>query len=177
MHWPTRVPLVAQAFASGLASQRASAPAPPALQATHTLLWHSGVAPEHCESAVHSTQPPPLHRLATPEQAETALELVWDGTFEPEIRETLPMSEAARAHEIIEERDVGAPAGQGLADETGGENGHQRQGQAVVAQPMAFRAGFGRPDRAPCGCFCRLHRHERKTHISLSLVPGAARPI
>ncbi|MFC6903910.1 zinc-binding dehydrogenase [Halalkalicoccus tibetensis] len=43
--------------------------------------------------------------MATPEQAETALELVWDGTFEPEIRETLPMSEAARAHEIIEERE------------------------------------------------------------------------
>ncbi|KYH26454.1 acryloyl-coenzyme A reductase [Halalkalicoccus paucihalophilus] len=43
--------------------------------------------------------------MATPEQAETALSLVWDGTFEPKIRETLPMSEAARAHEIIEERE------------------------------------------------------------------------
>ena len=43
--------------------------------------------------------------MATPEQAEEALELVWDGTFEPEIREVLPMSETARAHEIIENRE------------------------------------------------------------------------
>ncbi len=43
--------------------------------------------------------------MATPEQAEEALELVWDGTFEPEIRDVLPMSEAARAHEMIEERE------------------------------------------------------------------------
>lgn len=43
--------------------------------------------------------------MATPEQAEDALSLVWDGTFEPAIREVLPMSEAARAHEIIEERE------------------------------------------------------------------------
>ncbi|MEM4782118.1 MAG: zinc-binding dehydrogenase [Halalkalicoccus sp.] len=43
--------------------------------------------------------------MATPEQAEEGLSLVWDGTFEPKIRETLPMSEAARAHEIIEERE------------------------------------------------------------------------
>ncbi|MFC7223503.1 zinc-binding dehydrogenase [Halalkalicoccus sp. GCM10025322] len=43
--------------------------------------------------------------MATPEQTEEALELVWDGTFEPEIGEVLPMSETARAHEIIEERE------------------------------------------------------------------------
>ena len=43
--------------------------------------------------------------MATPEQTEEVLELVWDGTFEPEISEVLPMSEAARAHEIIEERE------------------------------------------------------------------------
>jgi NADPH:quinone reductase-like Zn-dependent oxidoreductase len=43
--------------------------------------------------------------MATPEQAEEALELVWDGTFEPEVAEVLPMSETARAHEIIEERE------------------------------------------------------------------------
>ncbi|RLM57277.1 alcohol dehydrogenase [Halobellus sp. Atlit-31R] len=43
--------------------------------------------------------------MATPEQAEEALELVWDGVFEPRIRATLPMSEAARAHEIIENRE------------------------------------------------------------------------
>ncbi|WP_336025281.1 zinc-binding dehydrogenase [Halobellus salinisoli] len=43
--------------------------------------------------------------MATPEQAEEVLELVWDGVFEPRIRETLPMSETARAHEIIENRE------------------------------------------------------------------------
>ena len=43
--------------------------------------------------------------MATPEQTEEVLELVWDGTFQPEIAEVLPMSEAARAHEIIEERE------------------------------------------------------------------------
>ena len=43
--------------------------------------------------------------MATPEQAESVLELVWDGTFEPRIRERLPMSETARAHELIEERE------------------------------------------------------------------------
>ncbi|WP_336343768.1 zinc-binding dehydrogenase [Halalkalicoccus ordinarius] len=43
--------------------------------------------------------------MATPEQTEEVLELVWDGTFQPEISEVLPMSEAARAHEIIEERE------------------------------------------------------------------------
>jgi len=43
--------------------------------------------------------------MATPEQAETVLELVWDGTFEPKIRERLPMSESARAHGLIEDRE------------------------------------------------------------------------
>ena len=43
--------------------------------------------------------------MATPEQAEAVLELVWDGTVEPRIRERLPMSETARAHELIEERE------------------------------------------------------------------------
>ncbi|AFK20343.1 alcohol dehydrogenase [Haloferax mediterranei ATCC 33500] len=42
--------------------------------------------------------------MATPGQADEVLELVWDGTFEPRIRETLPMSEIERAHELIEER-------------------------------------------------------------------------
>ena len=42
--------------------------------------------------------------MATPGEADEALELVWDGTFEPRIRETLPMSEIERAHELIEER-------------------------------------------------------------------------
>ena len=43
--------------------------------------------------------------MATPEQAEEVLELVWDGALEPRIRETLPMSETARAHELIENRE------------------------------------------------------------------------
>lgn len=43
--------------------------------------------------------------MATPGQAEEVLELVWDGAFEPRIRETLPMSEAARAHEMLENRE------------------------------------------------------------------------
>ena len=36
---------------------------------------------------------------------DAVLELVWDGTFEPRIRETLPMSETARAHELLENRE------------------------------------------------------------------------
>ncbi len=43
--------------------------------------------------------------MATPEQTEEVLDLVWEGAFEPEIRETLPMSETARAHELIEDRE------------------------------------------------------------------------
>jgi NADPH:quinone reductase-like Zn-dependent oxidoreductase len=43
--------------------------------------------------------------MGTPGEVDDALELVWEGEFEPRIRETLPMSEAARAHEIIEERE------------------------------------------------------------------------
>jgi NADPH:quinone reductase-like Zn-dependent oxidoreductase len=43
--------------------------------------------------------------MATPGEADDVLELVWDGTFEPRIRETLPMSETARAHELLENRE------------------------------------------------------------------------
>ncbi len=43
--------------------------------------------------------------MATPGEVDDVLELVWDGTFEPRVRETLPMSEAARAHELIENRE------------------------------------------------------------------------
>jgi len=43
--------------------------------------------------------------MATPGEVDDVLELVWDGTFEPRIRETLPMSEAARAHGLIENRE------------------------------------------------------------------------
>jgi NADPH:quinone reductase-like Zn-dependent oxidoreductase len=43
--------------------------------------------------------------MATPGQAEDVLELVWDGTFEVRVRETLPMSETERAHELLENRE------------------------------------------------------------------------
>jgi NADPH:quinone reductase-like Zn-dependent oxidoreductase len=43
--------------------------------------------------------------MATAGQVDDVLELVWDGTFEPRIRAVLPMSETARAHEILEERE------------------------------------------------------------------------
>ena len=43
--------------------------------------------------------------MATPGEVDDALSLVWDGTFEPRIREVLPMSESARAHELLENRE------------------------------------------------------------------------
>ncbi|WP_290810502.1 zinc-binding dehydrogenase [Halovivax sp.] len=43
--------------------------------------------------------------MATPGQVDDVMDLVWDGTFEPAIRETLPMSESARAHELLEGRE------------------------------------------------------------------------
>lgn len=43
--------------------------------------------------------------MATPGEVDDVLELVRDGTLEPRIRETLPMSEASRAHEMIENRE------------------------------------------------------------------------
>ncbi|MDZ7745428.1 MAG: zinc-binding dehydrogenase [Halobacteriales archaeon] len=36
---------------------------------------------------------------------DAVLDLVWDGTFEPQIRDVLPMSEVAQAHEMLEERE------------------------------------------------------------------------
>jgi NADPH:quinone reductase-like Zn-dependent oxidoreductase len=36
---------------------------------------------------------------------DEVLELVWEGTLEPQIRDVLPMSEAARAHEMLEDRE------------------------------------------------------------------------
>ncbi len=42
--------------------------------------------------------------MATRGEVDDVLSLVWDGTFEPRIRETLPMSEAARGHELLENR-------------------------------------------------------------------------
>ncbi len=43
--------------------------------------------------------------MATPGEVDDVLELVWDGTFEPAIRDVLPMSETARAHELLEDRE------------------------------------------------------------------------
>ncbi|MGM0590081.1 MAG: zinc-binding dehydrogenase [Halobacteriota archaeon] len=43
--------------------------------------------------------------MATPGEVDDVLELVWDGTFEPRVREVVPMSETARAHELLENRE------------------------------------------------------------------------
>jgi NADPH2:quinone reductase len=43
--------------------------------------------------------------MGTPGEVDDVLELVWDGTFEPRIRETFPMSEAAEAHRLLEDRE------------------------------------------------------------------------
>jgi NADPH2:quinone reductase len=43
--------------------------------------------------------------MATPGEVDDVLSLVWAGEFEPRIRETLPMSQAARAHELLEDRE------------------------------------------------------------------------
>ncbi|WP_158055734.1 zinc-binding dehydrogenase [Halorussus halophilus] len=43
--------------------------------------------------------------MASHGEADDVLELVWKGEFEPAIREVLPMSEADRAHEMLEERE------------------------------------------------------------------------
>lgn len=43
--------------------------------------------------------------MATRGEVDDVLSLVWDGAFEPRIRATLPMSEAAEGHRMLEERD------------------------------------------------------------------------
>jgi NADPH2:quinone reductase len=43
--------------------------------------------------------------MGTPGEVDDVLELVWDGTFEPRIREVLPMSEIETAHGLLEERE------------------------------------------------------------------------
>jgi NADPH2:quinone reductase len=43
--------------------------------------------------------------MATPGEIDDVLPLVWDGTFESRVRATLPMSETARAHEMLENRE------------------------------------------------------------------------
>lgn len=43
--------------------------------------------------------------MASVGEIDDVLSLVWDGVFEPVIRERLPMSEAAEGHRLLEERD------------------------------------------------------------------------
>ncbi|MEF8813912.1 MAG: zinc-binding dehydrogenase [Halovenus sp.] len=43
--------------------------------------------------------------MATPGEVDDVLDLVWEGAFEPRIRDVLPMSDSARAHEMLEERE------------------------------------------------------------------------
>jgi len=43
--------------------------------------------------------------MGTPGEVDDVLDLVWNGPFEPRIREVLPMSQTARAHELLEERE------------------------------------------------------------------------
>ena len=43
--------------------------------------------------------------MATPAELDDVLGLVWDRTLEPRIRATLPMSETAEGHRMLEERD------------------------------------------------------------------------
>jgi NADPH:quinone reductase-like Zn-dependent oxidoreductase len=42
--------------------------------------------------------------MASYGEIDDVMELVWEGTFEPRIREVLPMSETGRAHELLEDR-------------------------------------------------------------------------
>ena len=44
--------------------------------------------------------------MGTPTEFREVMRLVFDGTFTPVIQETLPLSEARRAHEILEEGKV-----------------------------------------------------------------------
>jgi NADPH:quinone reductase-like Zn-dependent oxidoreductase len=43
--------------------------------------------------------------MGTPGEVDDVLELVWEGELEPRIRAVLPMSETARAHKMLEERE------------------------------------------------------------------------
>jgi NADPH:quinone reductase-like Zn-dependent oxidoreductase len=43
--------------------------------------------------------------MATPGEVDDVLALVWDGTLEPRVRETVPMSETHRAHGLLEDRE------------------------------------------------------------------------
>jgi NADPH:quinone reductase-like Zn-dependent oxidoreductase len=43
--------------------------------------------------------------MGTPGEMDDVLSLVWDGTLTPYVREVLPMSETARAHEMLQDRE------------------------------------------------------------------------
>jgi NADPH2:quinone reductase len=43
--------------------------------------------------------------MGTEGEMDDVLAKVWDGTFESRIRAVLPMSETARAHEMLEDRE------------------------------------------------------------------------
>jgi len=43
--------------------------------------------------------------MATPGEVDDVLAHVWDDTFEVRVRDTLPMSETARGHELLEDRE------------------------------------------------------------------------
>jgi len=43
--------------------------------------------------------------MGTPGEVDDVLELVWEGEFEPRVRDVLPMSETPRAHGMIEDRE------------------------------------------------------------------------
>jgi len=43
--------------------------------------------------------------MGTPGEMDDVLAKVWDGTLESRIRAVLPMSETARAHDMLEDRE------------------------------------------------------------------------
>jgi NADPH:quinone reductase-like Zn-dependent oxidoreductase len=43
--------------------------------------------------------------MATPGEVDDVLDLVWEGTLQPRIREKLPMSETAEGHRLLEDRE------------------------------------------------------------------------
>jgi NADPH2:quinone reductase len=66
----------------------------------------SGIAPETNIPTVFWKQLDILgSTMGTPGEMDAVMAKVFDGTFEPHVREVLPMSEAARGHEILENRE------------------------------------------------------------------------
>jgi NADPH2:quinone reductase len=66
----------------------------------------SGIAPETNIPTVFWKQLDVLgSTMGTPGEMDDVMAKVFDGTFEPHVREVLPMSEAARGHELLENRE------------------------------------------------------------------------